>query len=238
MEQARLIRRLKEKAGIRQGTRGTSVNFTEVAQTGGVAPETAKQLNRLNKLIPPLQALVSQGRLAPAHGMALSALSADQQQALWDAIGESVAALKLSDIQAAKREGEPRHTASEIQAILQRVKALQAQNDALEAQLREQSTADPDADLADQLADVQAERNQLAAEVAKLQATPPSVVERIIEKAVPTPDPSLVERLDELQKRIVREQRKAEAAEKKRLETQAYYKQRLAAADNQAGHLA
>jgi type VI protein secretion system component VasF len=57
------------------------------------------------------------------------------------------------------------------------------------------------------------------------------VVERIVEKAVPTPDPDLIARLDELQKRIVAEQRKTEAAEKKRLETQDHYKRRLNESD-------
>ena len=193
----------------------------------------------LNKLIEPLQALISTGKLKPTDGTALATLTPEEQQTLYDTLGEAyIGKAKAAIVTQAKREAAPSHTESEIQAILRRVKALQGQNDVLEAQLREQSTADPDADLADQLVDVQAERDHLAAEVAKLQATPPSVVERIIEKAVPTPDPSLVERLDELQKRIVGEQRKVETAEKKRLETQAYYKQRLAAADKQAGHLA
>lgn len=51
MEQARLIKRLKERAGIHQGSRLTSVNFTEVAGVVGVELETAKKRDRLNKLI-------------------------------------------------------------------------------------------------------------------------------------------------------------------------------------------
>ena len=54
MEQARLIRRLKEEYGILNGKNDSSVKMTEVAQMSGVGQETAKRLNRLNALIPPL----------------------------------------------------------------------------------------------------------------------------------------------------------------------------------------
>ena len=40
MEQARLIKRLKEQAGIRNGNRFTSVKFTEVAKAVGIAPRS------------------------------------------------------------------------------------------------------------------------------------------------------------------------------------------------------
>ena len=40
IEQARLIKRLKEQAGIRNGNRFTSVKFTEVAKAVGIAPRS------------------------------------------------------------------------------------------------------------------------------------------------------------------------------------------------------
>lgn len=98
MEQARLIHRLKERYGIKKGNNqsvGGSVKFTHAVQSVGIEPEAAKQLYRLNKLIPPLQALISAGTLGTSHGVALAALTSDQQAALYDAIGEAITRLKL-----------------------------------------------------------------------------------------------------------------------------------------------
>jgi hypothetical protein len=64
-----------------------------------------------------------------------------------------------------------------------------------------------------------------------------AALERIIEKAVPTPDPTLADRITELQQRIITEQRKAEAAEKKRLDSQTHYKQRLEMSEKYAHDL-
>ena len=89
MEQARLIHRLKERYGIKKGNNqsvGGSVKFTHAVQSVGIEPEAAKQLYRLNKLIPLLQALISAGALGTSHGVALAALTSDQQAA---AIGQS-----------------------------------------------------------------------------------------------------------------------------------------------------
>jgi len=106
------------------------------------------------------------------------------------------------------------------------------------AAVDEGEAVEPDADLLNRLEEAEQERDQLAEHIAALQAQPPSIVERIIEKAVPTPDPVLAERITELQQRVIAAQRQAEDADKRRLETQTHYKQRLAAADQQAGHLA
>ncbi len=65
MERARLIQRLKEMHGIKQGKKDSSVKMTEEAKALGIGPETAKRLVRLNALIPPLQALVSEGHSKP-----------------------------------------------------------------------------------------------------------------------------------------------------------------------------
>lgn len=118
MEQARLIKRLKERAGIRQGTRSTSVKFTEVAKAANIKPETAHQLDRLNKLVPAIQTLISAGKLTQSQGIALASLPPADQQSLYDVLGaEQMSALPTQDIQAAKRESQPSHTESEIRAI-------------------------------------------------------------------------------------------------------------------------
>ncbi|MBX5466881.1 MAG: ParB/RepB/Spo0J family partition protein [Firmicutes bacterium] len=72
MEQARLIRRLKEAYGIRQGARvdvhKTSDIMSEVQEALGLTDRHLRRLDRLNDLIPELQALVAQGRLGTAVG--------------------------------------------------------------------------------------------------------------------------------------------------------------------------
>lgn len=228
MEQARLIRRLKERAGIRQGTRATSVTVTEVAQAVGVEPETAKQLDRLNKLIPPLQELVSAGKLGTSNGAELAIMTPTQQQALYDAIGESVATLKRADIQAAKRT--PDTTALEAQ-----IAALAAERDALQVQLQEAQTAQAPtasllASLKCQLDEAEATRQAYADELARLKAQTP--VERIVEKVVdkivekPVPDPAQTQRIAALESTLTTTQAELTLLKTRRKDLQHYQQER------------
>lgn len=202
MEQARLIKRLKERAGIRQGTRATSVTFTEVAEAVGVKPETAKQLNRLNQLISPLQDLVSAGKLGASHGVALAALAPDQQQALWDAIGESITRLKVADIQAAKQPPDTRGLEAQIAA-------LQAERARLQAQLADQPSTEQMAALEERLRAAEAAQQAAWAEVERLRAQQP--IDRIVQRIVP--DPVQARRIEELEAQIAAFQPIAERME-------------------------
>ncbi|MCY0865889.1 MAG: ParB N-terminal domain-containing protein, partial [Sulfobacillus sp.] len=208
MEQARLIRRLKERYGIKKGNNqraGGSVKFTDAVQAVGIAPETAYQLDRLNKLIPPLQELVSAGKLGPSHGVALASLTPEQQTALYDAIGEAITHLQLADIKAAKKGPDTR-------ALEARITALEAERDALQQRLVEihataQDTMETDtliASLQRQLAEAEAARQAAADEVARLKAQTP--VERLVEKVVtvekPVPDPAQTERIAALEQAL------------------------------------
>ena len=194
MEQARLIKRLKQQYGIKQGSRidlVTSVTVTEVTKVVGVGSETAKRLDRLNDLIPELQNLVSTGELGMSNGAELAVMTADQQQALVDAIGaHAVADLKRADIQAAKK-------APDTSALEAQMAALEAERDELQSQLDQWTaqTATPSPDdesssliesLRLQLDAAEATRQEYADELARLKAQGP--VERIVEKIVPDPD--------------------------------------------------
>ncbi|AEW04705.1 ParB domain protein nuclease [Sulfobacillus acidophilus DSM 10332] len=208
MEQARLIQRLKARYGIKKGNNqrvSGSVKFTDALQAVGLKPETAYQLDRLNKLIPPLQDLISAGKLRTSHGVALAALTPEQQTALYDAIGESVTQLKLADIQAAKK-------GPDTSAVEARIAALEAERDALQQQLTEiQATVHDNAEanalvesLQRQLADAEAARQATVEEVTRLKAQTP--VERLVEKVVtvekPVPDPMQAHRIMELEQAL------------------------------------
>lgn len=200
MEQARLIKRLKEMHRITQGVRTdlTSVKMTEVTQAVGIGQETAKRLVRLNKLIPPLQALVSTGQLGTSHGAALAVLKSDEQQALYEAVGDAVATLKVADIQAAKQQPD-------THALEAQITTLRAERDHLQTQLRQVETAtaqEPDPALLealrDQLTESEETAQHYADELARLKAQGP--VERIIEKIVP--DPATVDRLQQAEQTL------------------------------------
>ncbi len=212
MEQARLIKRLKEQYGIKPGPKGegqgtsNSVTVTEIARVVGVEPETAKQLNRLNKLILPLQELVSAGRLGASNGSELAAMTIAQQQALVDAIGaDAVADLKRTTIQAAKK-------APDTAALAAHIAALEAERDDLQNQLQRTETAEQEGEsssslvesLQSQLEAAEETRQHYADALARLQAQGP--VERIVEKVVevekPVPDPAQAEKLAALESQL------------------------------------
>ena len=239
-EQARLIRRLKERAGVKRGNNqflgGASAIMAEAPELAQASERKQRRLDHANDLIPPLFAMFSAKTLSMTAADALAGLSHEEQQALFDTLGAAgVASVKAADVQAAKRESQPSHTESEIRAILNRVKDLQSQKDALESQLASQ--VDP-GDLQDQLDALAAERDALQEQVSRLQNAPPTITERVIEKMVPTPDPELARRIDELQKRVADAQRQALAAEQKRDETKSHYLARLKDTDAASQELA
>ena len=198
MEQARLIQRLKKEYGIRQGTRSTSAKMAEVAQMVGVPKRTAERLDRLNDLVPALHDLVITGKLGTTHGAALAVLEAPQQQALFDAIGESITTLKVADIQQAKRPVD-------TSVLEDRLAAMEEERDDLQAQLHTVETAmaeSPDPSLLEalklQLAESEATRQQYTDEMARLKSQTP--VERIVEKVVP--DPAQAAQIEDLERQL------------------------------------
>ncbi len=208
MEQARLIQRLQKEYGIKAGNpqfgareiiHNNSDKMSELTLKAGVTNERqAQRLNQLNKLIPPLQALVSSGQLGTSHGAALAILEAAEQEALYEAVGDAVATLKVADIQAAKHQPD-------TQALTAQITTLQAERDRLQTQLRHAETATAQAPdpalleaLRDQLTASEETAQHYADELARLQAQ--SRVERIVEKIVP--DPATVDQLQQVEQTL------------------------------------
>ena len=212
MEQARLIQRLKKEYGITQGVRTdldscetvhkTSRKMREVTQALGISEDTAGRLSKLNALIPPLQALVSAGQLGTSHGVALATLSPTQQQALFDAIGESITTLKVADIQQAKK-------APDTSALEAHIATLETERDTLQTQIGDQPDADQIAVLQARLQTAEAERQAVLEEVERLRTQQP--IDRIVQRVVP--DPAQARRIQELEADIAAFQPIAERLE-------------------------
>ncbi len=230
MEQARLIRRLKElhhiKSGPKSESQGTSnsVKMTEIAETVGVGSETAKRLDRLNDLIPELQALISTGELGTTHGTSLATLTPKEQRTLYDALGaERMSRLKVPDIQQAKK-------GPDTAALEARITALQTERDQLAAQV--QDAPDPTLleTLQDQLAATEEARQGYADELARLKAQGP--VERIIEKVVevekpvPTADPAQAQRITTLEATLTTTQAELTLLKTRRKDLQNFQQER------------
>lgn len=140
MDRARLVRVLKEKWGIRRGGSRkanahnerltTEKGMAEVAAALGVGESHARRLDRLNELIPELQALVAAGKLGVVAGEQLSYLTHEVQRQLYHVLGEELGKLKSEEIRRLRREVE-----AEIGA------RLREEVSQLEARLREAEEA-------------------------------------------------------------------------------------------------
>ena len=212
MVQARLLQERVKFAGVREGSQGKrgldghNVRLKDIAQSEGMEEKQLRRQLSLNKLIPPLQALVSAGKLGTSNGAELAVMTTDQQQALYDAIGESVTTLKRSDIQAAKQS--PDTSALEAQ-----IAALAAERNALQSQVK--AAPDPEllASLQDQLAATDEARQEYADELAHLKEQSP--VERIVEKVVTVEKPVV----DPAQAAVIAKLESDLAAAQKRIES-------------------
>ena len=217
MVQARLLQERVRLAGVRAGSYGkrlldgNNYRLKDVAQSEGISEKQLHNQLSLNKLIPPFQDLIRAGTLGTSHGAALATMTVDQQQALYDAIGDSVTTLKVADIQAAKK-------APDTSALEAQMAALAAERDDLQRQLAAQTATPPPDDessslvesLTLQLDAAEATRQEYADEVARLKAQTP--VERIVEKVVTVekPDPAQAERIAKLESDLAAAQQKVE----------------------------
>ncbi len=125
MEQARLIQRLKKEYDVKRGNNqvggGGSVKMTEALEPLGVGQETAKRLDRLNKLIPPLQALVSSGQLGTSHGAALASWRSIYEAPSLRRWGFFTYYVFNEGVMVMWRAPKPRKTLGEIQRTLRNI---------------------------------------------------------------------------------------------------------------------
>lgn len=105
MEMARAIRRKKELLGIRNGVKG-QMTSAQCAEVLGISERQMRKLDKLNDLIPELQALVDSGRLGVTAGERLASLSPDVQRALYEALGDEIASLTSEEVKRLKAEND------------------------------------------------------------------------------------------------------------------------------------
>ena len=221
MVQARLLQERVRLAGIQRGGDRTSPrangnSYRLLAQKEGLSEKQLRNQLQLNKLIPPLQDLVSQGRLGTSNGAELAVMTPEQQQALYDAIGESIVGLKRSDIQAAKKAPDTSALEAQMAALTAERDELQSQLDQWTAQTATPSPDDESSSLVEsltlQLDAAEATRQEYADALARLQAQGP--VERIVEKVVTVekavPDEAQVQRIAQLEADLAAAQKKVE----------------------------
>ena len=237
MDKARLIRWLKELHGIKQGKNDSSEKISEEAERIGVTDRTLRNWDKLNDLIPALQAMVDDGSLPQTVASDLARkLTSVEQQALFDAIGAAgIAQVKTSDIQAAKHTPDTRALETQIAALETERDALHAQLEAAQATQTAPASA-PDtsssllASLQRQLDEAEATRQAYADELARLKRQTP--VERIAEKVVdkivekPVPDPAQAERIAALESTLTTTQAELTLLKTRRKDLQNYQQER------------
>ncbi len=138
MQVARLIRVLKEQYGVKKGNNqylgGASA---KIAEAIGVSERRLREINKLNDLIPELQALVSSGKLGATAAYELAFLSPETQRQLLAAYGESISGLKQAEAKElcrrieAEIKVEIEKEMAELQAAMEKLKAEKKQTEVL-----------------------------------------------------------------------------------------------------------
>ena len=97
MRKARRAKFLKEYWGVRNGGNRRSVSQNgelktsqDVAETVGTTADHLPRLLKLNDLIPPLQSLVSSGKLGTTAAEQLAHLESATQQSLYNLVGQEI----------------------------------------------------------------------------------------------------------------------------------------------------
>jgi ParB family chromosome partitioning protein len=160
MQVVKLIGTLKERYGVKPGRPYTGKNGTEkhemIAQLTGLSKRRVQQLDKLNYLIPELQALVSSGEMGTTTAYELAFLSPETQKQLLVAYGKKIAGLKQSEAKElrAKIEAEVRaESEKQISALKKNIEALNHQKSELQVLFEghERDLKRAIADLEDQL---------------------------------------------------------------------------------------
>jgi chromosome segregation ATPase len=113
MKTARCVRELEKIYGIKQGRpkkqdtlSGFRVNSSQsqLAETIGITERQLRRLDKLNELIPQLQALIEQGSLSASTGTVLAYLEPEQQKKLYDTLGSAISKLQKSEVEAIRKQ--------------------------------------------------------------------------------------------------------------------------------------
>ncbi|MGH2331153.1 ParB N-terminal domain-containing protein [Thermoanaerobacter mathranii] len=119
MKLARCVVELERIYGIKKGNNqylgGASapgadpfpnISQRELAEVIGLKERRLRELKKLNELIPELQKLVEEGKLTTKAGEQLAYLEPEQQRELYNTLGETIADLKRSEIEALRKQME------------------------------------------------------------------------------------------------------------------------------------
>jgi len=203
---------LRRYWGVRQGgdRRSKEKNsplktLDDVAKEVGEDVANLKKLLKLNDLIPPLQDLVSRGKLAQTAAYSLAFLPPEEQRRLLDVLGESgVCGLSVQQAQELRRQ---------LDAERKRAADVEARLRDLERQLAQTREGSREAE------SLRAELARLREENERLKARGPEVVEKVVERVVVRPDPEQEAEIVRLREEIGRLQvRLAEAEQGRRTE--------------------
>lgn len=157
-------------------------SIDDIAKAIGESRGSLKRLLKLNDLIPEFQQLVSQGKLSQIAAYSLAFLPPGEQRQLFDILGEiGICGLSVKEAQDLRREIEAeRKRAEELARRL-------AESEKALAVAKEGSA---------EAARLKAEIDALRKENEGLKARQPEIVERVVEKVVYKPDPSIAAQLE------------------------------------------
>jgi len=197
-------KKLVQNALINSGSDASISRKTlaDLAEGIGESVDTVKRLLKLNDLIPPLQGLVSRGKLAQTAAYSLAFLPPEEQRRLLDVLGESgVCGLSVQEAQELRRQ---------LDAERKRVADVEARARDLERQLAQAQEGSREAEL------LRAELARLREENERLKARGPEVVEKVVERVVVRPDPVQEAEVARLREEVERLQVRLAEAEAKR----------------------
>ena len=196
---------LKRYWGVRQGKKRQNVvessgkTIGDIAEAVGEDERTVQRLLKLNDLIPPLQDLVSRGRLAQTAAYSLAFLPPEEQRRLLDVLGESgVCGLSVHQAQELRRQ---------LDAERKRAADVEARLRDLERQLAQAQKGSREAE------SLRAELARLKEENERLKSRGPEVVERVVERVVVRPDPAQEAEIARLREEVERLQARLAEAE-------------------------
>ncbi len=165
-----------------------SKTLDDVANAVGEERENLKKLLKLNDLVPPLQDLVSGGKLGQTAAYSLAFLPAEEQRQLLVALGEAgVCGLSVQEAQELRRQ---------LDAERERAAEAERRAHELERQFKTTQEEIPDVEgLAAELAQARAENE-------RLKARRPTVVEKVVEKTMLQRDPAADQEAARLRARV------------------------------------
>ncbi|WP_165847816.1 ParB/RepB/Spo0J family partition protein [Ammonifex thiophilus] len=195
-----------KKMGLQNVTPGTPRTSSELAKKAGYSNKKEFYASvKLNDLIPELQQLVSRGKLSQTAAYSLAFLPPEEQKQLLEVLGEAgVAGLSVRQAQELRKELETERR--EKEALSRRLAELEEEKRALSAELsklsgelsaagerirREQEQREKE--LRGLLEEKERELEKLEQRLKEFEAKP---VEKVVEKVVYRPDPTLQAELE------------------------------------------